>query len=64
MAQIIIRTEPTDDRPATVVTWQERVLPTDLESQHFSDQLIERVTWAVRDAEGQRALGKAAALRN
>jgi len=64
MAQIIIRTEPTDDRPSAVTTWQERILPTDLESQHFSDQLIERVTWAVRDAEGQRALGRAAVGRN
>jgi hypothetical protein len=61
MAQIIVRSDPSEQRPATQITWQERVLPTDLESDHFSAQLIERVTWAVRDAEAGKTLGRAAA---
>jgi hypothetical protein len=30
---------------------QERVLPSDLESDHFSAQLVERVGWALVDAD-------------
>jgi hypothetical protein len=30
---------------------QERVVPSDLESDHFSAQLVERVGWALVDAD-------------
>jgi hypothetical protein len=30
---------------------RERISPTDLESDHFSGQLVERVGWAVVDAD-------------
>ena len=33
------------------VTLTERVVPRDLESDHFSAQLIERLGWALVDAE-------------
>jgi hypothetical protein len=48
MPQILIVT----DSPQTTgtVVYRERVLSTDLESDHFSGQLVERVGWAVQDA--------------
>jgi hypothetical protein len=49
MPQILIVTDsPRNDGE---VVYRERVLSTDLESGHFSDQLIERVGWAVKDAD-------------
>jgi hypothetical protein len=33
------------------VVLQERVVPNDLESDHFSAQLVERVGWALADAD-------------
>jgi hypothetical protein len=33
------------------VVLQERVVPSDLESDHFSAQLVERVGWALVDAD-------------
>jgi hypothetical protein len=33
------------------VVLQERVIPSDLESDHFSAQLVERVGWALADAD-------------
>jgi len=49
MAQILVVTSPRDD-DGTVV-YRERINPSDLESDHFSGQLVERVGWAVVDAE-------------
>jgi len=36
---------------ASTVVYRERVASSDLESNHFSGQLVERVGWAVRDAD-------------
>jgi hypothetical protein len=48
MPQILVVTDsPTD---AAGVVYRERVSSTDLESDHFSGQLVERVGWALRDA--------------
>jgi hypothetical protein len=33
------------------VTWRERITSSDLESGHFSTQLLERLRWAVGDAD-------------
>lgn len=33
------------------VVYRERVASSDLESRHFSGQLIERINWAVGDAQ-------------
>lgn len=49
MAQILVMAGPRDD-DGTVV-YRERIIPSDLESDHFSGQLVERVGWAVVDAE-------------
>jgi hypothetical protein len=50
MARILITTEPGDGSEPAVLL-EERVLPTHMESGHFSAQLVERVGWAVADAQ-------------
>jgi hypothetical protein len=50
MPQILVVAEPQDDATNTVV-YRERISATDLESDHFSGQLVERVGWAVVDAD-------------
>ena len=50
MPQILVVTDPAERDPSTVV-YRERVLTTDLESDHFSGQLVERVGWAIQDAD-------------
>jgi hypothetical protein len=50
MAQILIVADSPGDEASTIV-YRERIATTDLESNHFSDQLVERVGWAVRDAD-------------
>lgn len=50
MPQILIVTE-SPDQSASSVVYSERVMLTDLESTHFSGQLVERVGWAVHDAD-------------
>ncbi len=46
MPQIIV----TADRGEGTVTWRERINASDFESQHFAQQLVERIGWAVNDA--------------
>jgi hypothetical protein len=48
--RIIVQAEPTDNRDP-VRLMAERVLPSDLESDHFAAQLIERLGWALDDAD-------------
>lgn len=50
MPQILVVTDPAEKDASTVV-YRERIVSTDLESDHFSGQLVERVGWAVRDAD-------------
>jgi len=50
MPQILIVADHPGEADSTVV-YRERVVSTDLESNHFSGQLVERVGWAVRDAD-------------
>ena len=50
MPQILVVTDPAEQAASTVV-YRGRVLSTDLESDHFSGQLVERVGWAVQDAD-------------
>ncbi|HEX4670262.1 MAG TPA: hypothetical protein VH275_09865 [Solirubrobacterales bacterium] len=40
----------TAEEAGSTVVYRERVLSSDLESDHFSGQLVERVGWAVSDA--------------
>jgi hypothetical protein len=49
MPQILVVTDRHDaDR---TVVYRERISLSDLESDHFSGQLVERVGWAMLDAE-------------
>lgn len=52
MPQILVVTE-TDRRDSSdsTVVYRERVSLSDLESDHFSGQLVERVGWAMCDAD-------------
>lgn len=50
MPQILIVTDTPEEAASTVV-YRERIATTDLESDHFSGQLVERVGWAVLDAD-------------
>jgi hypothetical protein len=49
MPQILIVTDSPQN--AGEVVYRERIVSTDLESDHFSGQLVERVGWAVLDAD-------------
>jgi hypothetical protein len=56
MARIIVTTDPTDTRrtpglPDTPVLLDERVDSVHLCDDHAAEQLIERLAWAVTDAE-------------
>jgi hypothetical protein len=50
MPRILVTAEGSDGHEMAVVL-QERVIPSDLESDHFSAQLVERVGWALADAD-------------
>ena len=50
MPQILVVADSPEDTADTVV-YRERISSEDLESAHFSGQLVERVGWAVRDAD-------------
>ncbi len=49
MPQILVIADSQTDTNDAVV-YRERISSSDLESAHFSGQLVERVGWAVRDA--------------
>lgn len=50
MPRVIVMSEPSIEREGAV-TLDERVTSTNLRSEHHSAQLIERVGWAVHDAD-------------
>jgi hypothetical protein len=50
MPQIIVTADQPTDRGEGAVMLRERVNATDLESDHFAKQLLERLGWAVNDA--------------
>ena len=55
MARIIVTTDPTEQRDAPVLL-EERVCSAHLASDHSAAQLIQRLGWAINDAENtQRA---------
>jgi len=52
MPRIIVLAEPADGPAGGIeITYEERVREEHLTSRHHSDQLVERLQWAVRDAE-------------
>jgi hypothetical protein len=50
MPRILVTTEPAE-RPKAAVMLDEHIATSDLTSQHFAAQLIQRIGWAVDDAE-------------
>ncbi|MGI8559746.1 MAG: hypothetical protein ACR2ND_15825 [Solirubrobacteraceae bacterium] len=50
MPRIIVQAEPAD-KHQPVMLMAERVSPSDMESNHFNAQLIERLGWAISDAK-------------
>jgi hypothetical protein len=50
MPRILITTEP-GDAPDAAVMLSERLATSDLASDHFAAQLIQRISWALADAE-------------
>ena len=55
MARIIVTTDPTERRDAPVLL-EESVYSAHLDSDHSAAQLVERLGWAITDAENtQRA---------
>jgi hypothetical protein len=50
MPRLIVTTETGEERPNAIVH-DERVLASNLDNEHSSAQLIERVGWALEDAE-------------
>jgi hypothetical protein len=51
MPHIIVTADRTDDRGEGPVMLNERVSATDFESGHFAARLVERLGWAVADAD-------------
>jgi hypothetical protein len=50
MPRILITTEP-GELPDAAVMLSERIATSDLASDHFAAQLIQRIGWALADAE-------------
>jgi hypothetical protein len=57
MARIIVTTDPTTHRPAPVML-DESVYSIHLDNDHNAAQLIERIGWAITDAENAQRTGK------
>lgn len=53
MARILITAEPGETREGPVLL-DELVLPIHLSDDHAAEQLIERIGWAINDAEDLR----------
>jgi len=51
MPQILIEADRRADGDSNTIVYRERINLSDLESDHFSGQLVERVGWAVLDAD-------------
>ena len=50
MPQILVTADRPDDHRASVLL-RERISMLDLESEHFSERLLERLGWALVDAD-------------
>ncbi len=51
MPQIIVTADRPDERGERTIMLRERVNPADFESDHFAAMLMERIGWAVSDAQ-------------
>jgi hypothetical protein len=52
MPRIVVTTEPRVPNSGSSVLLDERIVTADLDSDHFAAQLIERIGWALLDADG------------
>ena len=52
MPRILVTTEPGED-PDAVVMLSERIATSDIASEHFAAHLIQRIAWALADAESK-----------
>ena len=50
MPQIIVTADRPDQQGTNPVMLRERINASDLESEHFASRLVERIGWAVGDA--------------
>jgi hypothetical protein len=57
MPQVMVIADPTTDRGEGAVMLRERVSRSDFESRHFAEQLVERLGWAVEDAQEREGAG-------
>ncbi len=60
MARIIVTTEDTHIPDSVGITLAEDVRTVHLSTGHAASQLVERITWAVRDAETRTEPGMTA----
>jgi hypothetical protein len=51
MPEIIVTADRSSERGEGAVMWRERISPADFESDHFQAQLVQRLGWAVVDAD-------------
>ena len=58
MPHIIVTADPARDRDEDTVMLRERVNVADFESNHFAARLVERLGWAVGDADEVEREGK------
>ena len=56
MPRIVVTTEPRVPDTSSSVLLDERIVTADLDSDHFAAQLIERIGWALIDADGAEGL--------
>jgi hypothetical protein len=57
MPRIIVTTQPTHARGAAEVLFDEDVCSVHLSTRHAAGQLVERLSWAVKDAEASETTG-------
>jgi hypothetical protein len=51
MPQILVEADRRAEDDSSTIVYRERINLSDVESDHFSGQLVERVGWAVLDAD-------------
>jgi hypothetical protein len=61
MPRITVQADSSDAR-AVALTWEEWVQPSQMESDWFSSQLVQRLAWAVQDAAEAEAQNRRRAV--
>jgi hypothetical protein len=62
MPQLLVVTDLPED--GGEVVYRERIASSDFESRHFTDQLAERLDWAVKDANELSSNAKSSAPKS